>query len=98
MVLISQASSEHSICFAIPDEQGVLAQKTVEKAFFFEINHYHSIQKVLDRFFLFLFFSNQFSLLFLGLFVCLLYFFFFFILFLFYIILIIYESHNYAVA
>lgn len=46
VVLISQASSEHSICFAIPDDQGALAQKTVEKAFFFEINHYKSIQKV----------------------------------------------------
>eukprot|EP00026_Physarum_polycephalum_P002630 Phypoly_transcript_02638.p1 GENE.Phypoly_transcript_02638~~Phypoly_transcript_02638.p1 ORF type:complete len:903 (+),score=166.28 Phypoly_transcript_02638:306-2711(+) len=46
VVLISQASSEHSICFAIPDDQGTLAQKTVEKAFFFEINHYKSIQKV----------------------------------------------------
>ncbi|UQA55998.1 bifunctional aspartate kinase/homoserine dehydrogenase I [Polyangium aurulentum] len=31
--LISQASSEHSICFAVPGAQGELARSTVERAF-----------------------------------------------------------------
>lgn len=39
VILISQASSEHSICFAVPENQGELARKTVEKAFFSEIHH-----------------------------------------------------------
>jgi aspartokinase/homoserine dehydrogenase 1 len=33
VVVISQASSEHSICFAIPEAQAELAQKVVEDAF-----------------------------------------------------------------
>ncbi len=33
VIVISQASSEHSICVAIPDEQAELAQHTVERAF-----------------------------------------------------------------
>jgi aspartokinase/homoserine dehydrogenase 1 len=39
VVMISQASSEHSICFAIPEAQAVLAKATVEKAFFAELHH-----------------------------------------------------------
>ena len=39
VVMISQASSEHSICFAIPQAQAVLAKETVEKAFFAELHH-----------------------------------------------------------
>ena len=39
VVMISQASSEHSICFAVPEAQGTLAKKTVEKRFFAEIHH-----------------------------------------------------------
>jgi aspartokinase/homoserine dehydrogenase 1 len=39
VVLISQASSEHSICFAIPEAQAALARKTVERAFFAELHH-----------------------------------------------------------
>ena len=37
VVLISQASSEHSICFAVPEAQGELARATVERAFDHEI-------------------------------------------------------------
>src|SRR5688500_2001487 len=37
IVMISQASSEHSICFAIPRAQAELAKKTVEETFFAEI-------------------------------------------------------------
>ena len=33
VVLISQGSSEHSICFAVPGAQGALAKRTVEEAF-----------------------------------------------------------------
>jgi aspartokinase/homoserine dehydrogenase 1 len=33
VILISQASSEHSICFAVPEAQAALAQETVERAF-----------------------------------------------------------------
>lgn len=33
VVLISQGSSEHSICFAVPGTQGELAKRTVEEAF-----------------------------------------------------------------
>jgi aspartokinase/homoserine dehydrogenase 1 len=37
IVMISQASSEHSICFAIPRTQAELAKKTVEETFFAEM-------------------------------------------------------------
>ena len=37
VVMISQASSEHSICFAVPLAQAELARKTVEEAFFAEM-------------------------------------------------------------
>eukprot|EP00743_Colponemidia_sp_Colp-15_P005591 GILK01006012.1.p1 GENE.GILK01006012.1~~GILK01006012.1.p1 ORF type:complete len:703 (+),score=134.12 GILK01006012.1:38-2146(+) len=37
VVLISQASSEHSICFAVPSAQAVRARKTVEEAFYREL-------------------------------------------------------------
>ena len=37
VVMISQASSEHSICFAVPRRQSELAKKTVEETFFAEI-------------------------------------------------------------
>jgi aspartokinase/homoserine dehydrogenase 1 len=37
VVLISQGSSEHSICFAVPGAQGPLARKTVEEAFMSEM-------------------------------------------------------------
>ena len=37
IVMISQASSEHSICFAVPQAQAELAQKTVEETFFLEM-------------------------------------------------------------
>ena len=39
VILISQASSEHSICFAVPAGQAQLARSTVEKAFFAELHH-----------------------------------------------------------
>ena len=39
VVMISQASSEHSICIAIPKAQAELAKKTVETAFFAELHH-----------------------------------------------------------
>lgn len=39
VVMISQASSEHSICFAIPQAQSKLTKDTVEKAFFAELHH-----------------------------------------------------------
>ncbi len=45
VVMISQASSEHSICFAIPSTQSELARKTVERAFYAELHH-GQIQKV----------------------------------------------------
>ena len=45
VVMISQASSEHSICFAIPETQAALARKTVERAFFAELHH-NQIQKI----------------------------------------------------
>jgi bifunctional aspartokinase / homoserine dehydrogenase 1 len=45
VIMISQASSEHSICFAVPEAQGQLAKTTVEKAFFSEI-HQGLIQSV----------------------------------------------------
>jgi bifunctional aspartokinase / homoserine dehydrogenase 1 len=37
VVMISQASSEHSICFAVPRVHAELAKKTVEQAFIIEI-------------------------------------------------------------
>ncbi|HEX7315093.1 MAG TPA: bifunctional aspartate kinase/homoserine dehydrogenase I [Pyrinomonadaceae bacterium] len=37
VVLISQGSSEHSICFAVPGAQGPLAKRTVEEAFMSEM-------------------------------------------------------------
>jgi aspartokinase/homoserine dehydrogenase 1 len=37
VVMISQASSEHSICFAVPLAQAELARKTVAEAFFAEL-------------------------------------------------------------
>lgn len=37
VVMISQASSEHSICFAVPRAQAELARKTVEETFFAEL-------------------------------------------------------------
>jgi aspartokinase/homoserine dehydrogenase 1 len=37
VVLISQGSSEHSICFAVPGVQGPLAKRTVEEAFMSEM-------------------------------------------------------------
>ena len=37
VVMISQASSEHSICFAVPLEQASLAKKTVDEAFVAEM-------------------------------------------------------------
>lgn len=39
VIMISQGSSEHSICFAVPEAQGTLAKATVEKTFFAEIHH-----------------------------------------------------------
>jgi aspartokinase/homoserine dehydrogenase 1 len=37
IVMISQASSEHSICFAVPRAQAELAKKTVEQTFMMEM-------------------------------------------------------------
>ncbi len=45
VVLISQGSSEHSICFAVPRRQAKLARETVEKAFFAE-RHHGQIQRI----------------------------------------------------
>lgn len=39
VVMISQASSEHSICFAIPETQTKLARTTLERAFFAALHH-----------------------------------------------------------
>jgi aspartokinase/homoserine dehydrogenase 1 len=39
VVMISQASSEHSICFAIPGAEAAHARTTVERAFFAELHH-----------------------------------------------------------
>ena len=38
VVMISQASSEHSICFAVPQKQAELARKMAAKAFYLEIH------------------------------------------------------------
>ena len=45
VVMISQASSEHSICFAIPEAQTALARATLERAFFAELHH-HQIERI----------------------------------------------------
>jgi bifunctional aspartokinase / homoserine dehydrogenase 1 len=45
VVMISQASSEHSICFAVPEAQGELARRTVEDAFLAE-RHRGEVQTV----------------------------------------------------
>ena len=45
VVMISQASSEHSICFAVPSAQSELARRTVEEAFFAE-RHRGEVQKI----------------------------------------------------
>ncbi len=45
VIMISQASSEHSICFAIPSAQASLAKQTLDKAFFSELHH-GLIQKI----------------------------------------------------
>ena len=45
IVMISQASSEHSICFAVPRAQAELARKTIEQNFFAEM-HRGEIQTV----------------------------------------------------
>jgi aspartokinase/homoserine dehydrogenase 1 len=37
VILIAQASSEHSICFAVPDAQGELAKRTLEDSFIGEM-------------------------------------------------------------
>ncbi|MCK6600643.1 MAG: bifunctional aspartate kinase/homoserine dehydrogenase I [Bacteroidetes bacterium] len=39
VILISQASSEHSICVAVPEAQAELAKATTEQAFFAELYH-----------------------------------------------------------
>ncbi|HUE81419.1 MAG TPA: bifunctional aspartate kinase/homoserine dehydrogenase I [Pyrinomonadaceae bacterium] len=39
VVMISQASSEHSICFAVPQAQASIAKETIGKAFFAELHH-----------------------------------------------------------
>jgi len=41
VVMISQASSENSICFVVPEAQAELARSTVERAFFAELHHGH---------------------------------------------------------
>ncbi|MBA3543051.1 MAG: bifunctional aspartate kinase/homoserine dehydrogenase I [Chthoniobacterales bacterium] len=45
VVMISQASSEHSICFAIPEAQTALVRSTLERAFFAELHH-SQIQRI----------------------------------------------------
>lgn len=45
VVMISQASSEHSVCFAVPEAQGELARTTVSSAFAAEV-HRGQIQAV----------------------------------------------------
>ncbi|MCB0848073.1 MAG: ACT domain-containing protein, partial [Bacteroidetes bacterium] len=48
VILISQASSEHSICFAIPSKQVKQAEQAAREVFFSEIHHgrTHDIQVV----------------------------------------------------
>lgn len=45
VILISQASSEHSICFAVRKEHAALTRATLERAFFSELHH-HEIQTI----------------------------------------------------
>jgi len=45
VVMISQASSEHSVCFAVPEAQAAVAHATVEKAFASEV-HRGQIERV----------------------------------------------------
>lgn len=45
VVMISQASSEHSICFAVPEGQVELVRATVERAFFAGLHH-NQIQEI----------------------------------------------------
>jgi bifunctional aspartokinase / homoserine dehydrogenase 1 len=45
VVMISQGSSEHSICFVVPGRAGERAKKAVERAFFAE-RHYGQVQTV----------------------------------------------------
>jgi aspartokinase/homoserine dehydrogenase 1 len=45
VVMISQASSEHSICFAVPEHEADKVRKTVENAFFAEL-HRGQIQSI----------------------------------------------------
>jgi aspartokinase/homoserine dehydrogenase 1 len=39
VIMISQASSEHSICFAVPSAQALQAQQAVDQSFTLEIQH-----------------------------------------------------------
>lgn len=39
VVMISQASSEHSICFAVPQSQARIVKDAVERGFFAELHH-----------------------------------------------------------
>lgn len=45
VVLISQASSEHSICFAVPNDHALRAKEALEQSLFSEIHH-KKIQKI----------------------------------------------------
>lgn len=45
VVMISQASSEHSVCFAVPEAQAATAHSTVERAFASEV-HRGQIERV----------------------------------------------------
>lgn len=45
VIMISQASSEHSICFAIPQSQSELAKTTIEQTFYAEL-HQGQIQAI----------------------------------------------------
>ena len=50
VVLISQGSSEHSICFAIPADQATLAERVVRRAFAVELRdgHIQSVEVTAD--------------------------------------------------
>jgi len=45
VIMISQASSEHSICLAVPEAQGETARRVLREAFFAELHH-GQIQRV----------------------------------------------------
>jgi len=45
VIMISQASSEHSICVAVPEDQATRARRAIEQAFFGELHH-GQIQRV----------------------------------------------------